>query len=94
MFECVLKYNVIFKKSASDEVINEQAKQVSLNGGTVNEMFSSSLLKGFTAEIPDTYFLTLERGLTAFNSQIDYIEPHPDVVTHATPCEPEIINDL
>ncbi|KAH9018390.1 serine proteinase inhibitor IA-1 [Lactarius pseudohatsudake] len=90
MFECMLKYIVVFKKSASDEVINEQAKQVGLNGGTVTEKFSSSLLKGFSAEIPDTYFLTLQRGLTAANSQIDYIEPHPDVVTHAIPISDEL----
>ncbi|KAH9017251.1 protease propeptide/inhibitor [Lactarius pseudohatsudake] len=91
MFECMLKYIVVFKKSASDEVINEQAKQVGLNGGTVTEKFSSSL-KGFSAMLPDTYLLTLQRGLTAANSQIDYIEPHPDVVTHAIPYE--ISNDL
>ncbi|KAH9058213.1 hypothetical protein EDB87DRAFT_942729 [Lactarius vividus] len=91
----ILKYIVVFKKSASDEVINDQAMLVGLNGGTVDKMFSSPLLKGFSAEIPETYLLTLQRGIerclqggfTASDNQIDYIEPDPEVVTYAIPCE-------
>ncbi|KAH9176416.1 hypothetical protein EDB89DRAFT_1941317 [Lactarius sanguifluus] len=67
------KYIVVFKKSASDEAIDQQAEQVNENGGTVEKRFNSSILKGFTAEIPATYLLTLQSCLTAADSQIDYI---------------------
>ncbi|KAH9061359.1 serine proteinase inhibitor IA-1 [Lactarius vividus] len=78
------KYIVVFKNTASDEAINEQAEKVGLNGGKVDKKFSSSLLKGFSAEIPATYLLTLQSSLTTGESQIDYIEPDSVVTTQTT----------
>ncbi|KAI9463557.1 hypothetical protein BJY52DRAFT_1184578 [Lactarius psammicola] len=68
------KYIVVFKKSASQEVIDEQAEQVSANGGKVDKKFSSSILRGFSAEITNTYLLTLQSSLSGADSQIDYID--------------------
>ncbi|KAI9429796.1 protease propeptide/inhibitor [Lactarius indigo] len=67
------KYIVVFKKSATQEVIDEQANQVGANGGVVDKKFSSPLLRGFSAEIPNTYLLTLQSNLTADDNEIDYI---------------------
>ncbi|KAI9442124.1 protease propeptide/inhibitor [Lactarius indigo] len=75
------KYIVVFKKSATQEVIDEQADQVDANGGVVDKKFSSSILKGFSAEIPNTYLLTLQSNLTADDNEIDYIEPDSTVTT-------------
>ncbi|KAH9002011.1 serine proteinase inhibitor IA-1 [Lactarius hatsudake] len=75
------KFIVVFKKSASDEVINEHVEAVNANGGTVGKRFTSSILRGFSADIPANYLLTLESGLTAADSQIDYIEPDSIVTT-------------
>ncbi|KAH9083433.1 serine proteinase inhibitor IA-1 [Lactarius deliciosus] len=75
------KFIVVFKKSASDEVINDQADAVSANGGKVGNRFTSTILRGFSADIPATYLLTLQNSLTAADSQIDYIEPDSIVTT-------------
>ncbi|KAH9040673.1 serine proteinase inhibitor IA-1 [Lactarius pseudohatsudake] len=78
------KFIVVFKKSASDEAINDQAEKVGLNGGTVERKFSSTLLRGFSAKITNTYLMTLQQGLTQADSQIDYIEPDSTVTTQMT----------
>ncbi|KAH9978644.1 hypothetical protein BGW80DRAFT_1280186 [Lactifluus volemus] len=67
------KYIVVFKNTASPEVIEKQANEVNENGGVVTNKFSSNIMKGFTAEIPDTYLLTLQSGLQQGDNEISYI---------------------
>ncbi|KAF8274436.1 serine proteinase inhibitor IA-1 [Lactarius quietus] len=75
------KYIVVFKSGASPEVIDEQAKRVDDNGGNVERRFNSVVMKGFTAEIPDTYLVTLQSSLTGGDNEIAYIEPDSVVTT-------------
>ncbi|KAH9992586.1 protease propeptide/inhibitor [Russula vinacea] len=67
------RYIVVFKKTASQEVIDKHANEVIQNGGTVKDKYS--ILKGFSAEIPDAVLFQLQNGLQSSDSQIDYIEP-------------------
>ncbi|KAI0277431.1 hypothetical protein BGY98DRAFT_980161 [Russula aff. rugulosa BPL654] len=60
------RFIVVFKKTASQETIDEQAS-------AINQMFNSPILKGFSAQIPDTYLLALQNSLQGGDSQIDYI---------------------
>jgi hypothetical protein len=39
------EYIVVFKQSATQETIDEQAKQVSSNGGKVDKHFNSVIMK-------------------------------------------------
>lgn len=91
------EYIVVFKKTASQEAIDEQAEQVDVNGGKVERKFSSSIMRvrclcsheimlgslilhyqGFSAEIPDTYLVTLQSNLSGDDNQIAYIgKGHP-----------------
>ncbi|KAI0305697.1 hypothetical protein B0F90DRAFT_1700154 [Multifurca ochricompacta] len=74
-------YIVVFKKTASQDAIDNQASQVNENGGFVKNKFDSIILKGFSAEIPDTYLLTLQSNLSQDDNQIDYIEADSQVTT-------------
>jgi len=76
-------YIVVFKKTAPQEAIDEQAEQVNVNGGQVEQKFNSPILKGFSAKISDTYLLTLQSSLSGGDSQIAYIEPDSTVTTQA-----------
>lgn len=75
------KYIVVFKKSASREAIDEQAKQITSNGGKVGETIDSTFMKSFSAEIPEAYLMALQSNLTRGDSEIDYIEPDSVVTT-------------
>jgi len=77
------KFIVIFKKTASTEEINSQADEVNASGGSVTQKFNSVALKGFAAEIPETYLRTLESSLQQPDSQIDFIEPDSEVKVQA-----------
>ncbi|ETW81079.1 peptidase inhibitor I9 [Heterobasidion irregulare TC 32-1] len=71
------KYIVVFKPSTSEDVINRQADDLAANGGTVHSRYDS-VLKGFSATIPDAYL----QSLTALQGDIiDYIEPDGIVTT-------------
>ncbi|KAI0254102.1 hypothetical protein BJV78DRAFT_1280494 [Lactifluus subvellereus] len=75
------RYIVVFKNTASQEVIDTQAEAVNENGGSVKNRFNSIVMRGFAAEIPDTYLLTLQSNLGQDDSQIAYIEPDQVVTT-------------
>ncbi|THG98070.1 hypothetical protein EW026_g4055 [Hermanssonia centrifuga] len=66
------KYIVVFKKSASQEEVQKYADEVNANGGSVTNVYDS-VLKGFSAAIPDG-FLSQLQSLQG-NGVIDYIEP-------------------
>jgi len=77
------KYIVVFKNTASKEAIDKQAKQIHENGGTVGQEFNSVIMKGFSAQITDTYLLAMQSNLSAADNEIDYIEPDSVVTTQA-----------
>ncbi|KIP05112.1 hypothetical protein PHLGIDRAFT_19800 [Phlebiopsis gigantea 11061_1 CR5-6] len=66
------KYIVVFKKTATPDLVNKYADEVDANGGLVKDRWASGAMKGFSAEIPDS-FLTQLQSLQG--DIIDYIEP-------------------
>ncbi|KAH9998440.1 hypothetical protein BJV74DRAFT_883132 [Russula compacta] len=62
---------VVFKKSATQETIDNIADEVIANGGLVKEKFNSIIFKGFSADIPDTFLQTLQSNLQ--QTEIAYI---------------------
>ncbi|KAI0297076.1 hypothetical protein BC826DRAFT_1002025 [Russula brevipes] len=64
-------YIVVFKRTASDKDIDDQAEEVKRNGGLVKNRFNPKILRGFSAVIPDTYLLVLQSNIQ--QAQIDYI---------------------
>jgi len=69
------KYIVVFKDSATDADIDKYVNEVHSNGGSVGHRYNS-VLRGFSAAIPDSYFMQLQT-----NPVIDYIEPDGVVTT-------------
>ncbi|KAI9508210.1 hypothetical protein F5148DRAFT_1284298 [Russula earlei] len=66
------EYIVVFKDTASQETINEQADQITKHGGSVTLKFDT-VLRGFAAQIPPDYLLFLQNCLAEGDSQIAYI---------------------
>ncbi|OCH95079.1 protease propeptide/inhibitor [Obba rivulosa] len=71
------RYIVVFKDSVTQDKIDQYANDVHSNGGQVSRKFTS-LLKGFSAEIPETYLTQLK---SFGEGDIDYIEPDSVVTT-------------
>ncbi|EIW63528.1 protease propeptide/inhibitor [Trametes versicolor FP-101664 SS1] len=71
------KYIVVFKDHVTQSEIDKYASQVNSNGGEVQQRYDS-VLKGFSATIPDQ-FLTQLQSLQS--DTIDYIEPDSIVTT-------------
>jgi hypothetical protein len=69
------KYIVVFKDHATQEQIDTCANNVNNNGGGVTQRYDS-VLKGFAAVIPDSFF-----GQLQADDLIDYIEPDSVVTT-------------
>ncbi|THH08684.1 hypothetical protein EW146_g8918 [Bondarzewia mesenterica] len=65
----VAEYIVVFKKTVSDDAIQKHADDVIANGGQVQQRYDS-VLKGFSAVIPDSYLQTLQ---SLQGGEIDYI---------------------
>jgi len=66
---------VVFKDGVTDEQIKQRIDDVKSNGGAVTHQYST-VLKGFTANIPESYFGNLQR-----DDIIKYIEPNSVVTT-------------
>ncbi|RPD59777.1 protease propeptide/inhibitor [Lentinus tigrinus ALCF2SS1-6] len=71
------KYIVVFKDNVSQNDIDKYAQEVAENGGQVNQRYDT-VLKGFSASIPDSYLQQLQ---SFTGSVIDYIEPDGIVTT-------------
>ncbi|KAH9931147.1 protease propeptide/inhibitor [Epithele typhae] len=71
------KYIVVFKDNVDQTQVDKFAKDVASNGGTVNQRYDT-VLKGFSASIPDAYLQQLQ---SFTGSVIDYIEPDSMVTT-------------
>ncbi|TFY81758.1 hypothetical protein EWM64_g2252 [Hericium alpestre] len=71
------RYIVVFKKTASDADVQKYVKDVTSNGGTIHNEYTS-VMKGFSAQIPDSFLQTLQSNLQ--DGPIDYIEP--DSIVH------------
>jgi len=74
------RFIVVFKKNVAQDTIDRQADAVEQNGGSVNNRFDS-IMKGFSAVIPEEYLLALQSNLQQDNSPIAYIEPDSTVTT-------------
>ncbi|KII92391.1 hypothetical protein PLICRDRAFT_37166 [Plicaturopsis crispa FD-325 SS-3] len=72
------KYIVVFKSTATPEQIEKYATEVSNSGGEVTNRYDT-VLKGFSAAIPDSY-LTQLQSLQG-GGVVDYIEPDGTVTT-------------
>ncbi|KAJ8076437.1 hypothetical protein PM082_000860 [Marasmius tenuissimus] len=70
------KYIVVFKSGTSQDEIDKHADAISKNGGEVHERHS--LLKGFSASIPESQLQELQ---SLQGGVIDYIEPDGQVKT-------------
>ncbi|KAH8083775.1 protease propeptide/inhibitor [Cristinia sonorae] len=73
------KYIVMFKDSATEADIQKYAQDIGSNGGAIHNTYDS-VVKGFSASIPEAYFQTLQASLGS-NSPIDIIEPDGIVTT-------------
>ncbi|EMD37810.1 hypothetical protein CERSUDRAFT_105702 [Gelatoporia subvermispora B] len=71
------RYIVVFKDGVTQDKIDKYATEVDASGGQVSRKFSS-LLKGFSAEIPESYLTQLK---SLEGGDIDYIEPDSIVTT-------------
>ncbi|KAI0332338.1 protease propeptide/inhibitor [Cubamyces sp. BRFM 1775] len=71
------KYIVVFKDHVSQSEIDKYVNEVKANGGNVGQRYDS-VLKGFSAQIPESY---LQRLQSFQGSVIDYIEPDSIVTT-------------
>ncbi|KAI1794192.1 protease propeptide/inhibitor [Ganoderma leucocontextum] len=71
------KYIVVFKDHVSQPEIDKYAEDVAANGGQIGQRYDT-VLKGFSASIPDTYLQQLQ---SFTGSVIDYIEPDSVVTT-------------
>ncbi|KAI0315478.1 serine proteinase inhibitor IA-1 [Amylostereum chailletii] len=71
------KYIVVFKKTASDEVIEQHANDVAKAGGAVHSRYDT-VLRGFSASIPEAHLTQLQ---SLQGGDIDYIEPDGVVTT-------------
>ncbi|KAH9935611.1 uncharacterized protein B0H18DRAFT_1114331 [Fomitopsis serialis] len=71
------KYIIVFKDHVTDEQLEQYARDVGANGGEVGNRFSS-LMKGFSATIPNSYLTQLQ---SLQGGVIDYIEPDQTVTT-------------
>jgi len=71
------KYIVVFKDHVTPDEINKYAEEVQEQGGKIGHRYNS-VLKGFSATIPDSYFAQLQQS-----DVIDYIEPDGVVTTQS-----------
>ncbi|TFK89108.1 protease propeptide/inhibitor [Polyporus arcularius HHB13444] len=71
------RYIVVFKDHVSQGEVDKYANEVAANGGAVKQRYDT-VLKGFSASIPDTYLQQLQ---SFQGSVIDYIEPDGVVTT-------------
>ncbi|KAI0821637.1 hypothetical protein BC628DRAFT_1393998 [Trametes gibbosa] len=71
------KYIVVFKDHVSQSEIDKYAGEVNANGGEVVQRYDS-VIKGFSASIPDQFLAQLQ---SVHNDTIDYIEPDTIVTT-------------
>ncbi|KAG6812601.1 hypothetical protein H0H92_001952 [Tricholoma furcatifolium] len=71
------KYIVVFKDTATKEQIDDYANNVNNNGVLLIHAMAHQKTKehGFAAQIPDTYFQSLQSQSLQSDSIIDYIEP-------------------
>jgi len=74
------RFIVVFKKDVPQDTIDRQADAVHQNGGSVKNKFDF-VLRGFSAEIPEAYLMTLQSSLQQADSPISYIEPDSTVTT-------------
>ncbi|KAI8972202.1 protease propeptide/inhibitor [Trametes punicea] len=72
-----IEYIVVFKDHVPQSEIDRFASEVNANGGSVGQRYDS-LLKGFSATIPESY---LQRLQSFQGGIIDYIEPDSVVTT-------------
>ncbi|KAI0645521.1 protease propeptide/inhibitor [Trametes meyenii] len=71
------KYIVVFKDHVPQSEIDKYANEVNSNGGAVGQRYNT-VLKGFSATIPESYLTQLQ----SFQGDIiDYIEPDSIVTT-------------
>ncbi|KAG5342957.1 hypothetical protein J132_05631 [Termitomyces sp. J132] len=70
------KYIVVFKKNVTKEQIDKYADEVNNNGGKVTNVYES-VLNGFAAHLPDSYFQSLQA-----DDVIDYIGPYLPLFIH------------
>ncbi|TFK64525.1 hypothetical protein BDN72DRAFT_846511 [Pluteus cervinus] len=74
------KYIVVFKKSATPDQIQEYVDSVNSNGGRVKDIWTNPL-KGFSAEIPDSFVQSLQAKAFSNEDIVDYIEEDQVVTT-------------
>ncbi|KAI0743611.1 hypothetical protein C8Q80DRAFT_1182246 [Daedaleopsis nitida] len=71
------EYIVVFKDNVSDADVERHADDIAANGGEINQRYGT-VLKGFAATIPESYFSSFQ-SLNA--DVISYIEPDGIVTT-------------
>ncbi|KAI0630165.1 protease propeptide/inhibitor [Trametes polyzona] len=71
------KYIVVFKDHVPQSEVDKYASEVNANGGKVDQRYDS-VLKGFSATIPESFLLQLQ---SLQSDTIDYIEPDSVVTT-------------
>ncbi|EIM84812.1 serine proteinase inhibitor IA-1 [Stereum hirsutum FP-91666 SS1] len=72
------KFIVVFKKNVTSDTIDKHGQELSNAGGSIHNKFDSSIMKGFSATIPEAYLQQLQ---SLQGDEIDYIEPDGIVTT-------------
>ncbi|SHO79376.1 Uncharacterized protein MSYG_3725 [Malassezia sympodialis ATCC 42132] len=69
-------YVIIFKDGVPDEEIKHQAKELSALGGNIAHWYTTSFLRGFSAQLPNSVAERLRHETEEKQHPcIDYIEP-------------------
>jgi len=69
-------YIVVFNKDVSDEEITSHVEEIEKSGGKLNQRYTSKILRGFSASIPED---CLKSSSFTDNGKIKYIEPDGEV---------------
>ncbi|PWY97451.1 hypothetical protein BCV70DRAFT_219282 [Testicularia cyperi] len=75
-------YMVIFKDGTPQSAIDEQKSNVQKAGGTIKQVFDSSIMKGFAATMPQSFADELTTAsVGGKHEHIEYVEPDSEVKT-------------
>ncbi|KAN0064102.1 hypothetical protein ACQY0O_003266 [Thecaphora frezii] len=71
---------VVFKEGAPQSAIDEHKQKIEAEGGSIRQVFDSSIMRGFSATIPSATAEQLTaQSLGGKHEHIEYLEPDGEV---------------